>query len=89
MPLLRDDASSSAFDHGSARYDRLTAMNPGYHAHLRRSAGWQTGIAHTVLGRAPQAPPRGEPEQGSPHPPRDEPEHQPRNQHRHQPRDPR
>ncbi|MFF6959494.1 class I SAM-dependent methyltransferase [Streptomyces sp. NPDC008317] len=38
MPLLRDDELSSAFDHGSARYDRLTAMNPGYHAHLRRSA---------------------------------------------------
>ncbi|MEE4545570.1 class I SAM-dependent methyltransferase [Streptomyces sp. V4-01] len=38
MPLLRDEALSSAFDHGSLAYDRLTALSPGYHAHLRRSA---------------------------------------------------
>lgn len=38
MPLLRDDALSSAFDLGSLTYDRLTRLNPGYHAHLRRSA---------------------------------------------------
>ncbi|MFC6063758.1 class I SAM-dependent methyltransferase [Streptomyces ochraceiscleroticus] len=38
MPLLRDDALSAAFDHAAATYDRLTAANPGYHAHLRRSA---------------------------------------------------
>jgi ubiquinone/menaquinone biosynthesis C-methylase UbiE len=38
MPLLRDAELSSAFDHGSRAYDRLVAANPGYHAHLRRSA---------------------------------------------------
>ncbi|MEV0600336.1 methyltransferase domain-containing protein [Streptomyces sp. NPDC050315] len=38
MPLLRDDALSAAFDHAAATYDRLVAANPGYHAHLRRSA---------------------------------------------------
>jgi ubiquinone/menaquinone biosynthesis C-methylase UbiE len=39
MSLLRDETLSSAFDGGAPGYDRLTAMNPGYHAHLRRSAG--------------------------------------------------
>ncbi|RPK88375.1 MULTISPECIES: class I SAM-dependent methyltransferase [Streptomyces] len=38
MTLLRGDALSAAFDHGSAAYDRLVAASPGYHAHLRRSA---------------------------------------------------
>ncbi|WP_128819285.1 class I SAM-dependent methyltransferase [Streptomyces sp. S063] len=38
MTLLRGDALSTAFDHGSAAYDRLVAASPGYHAHLRRSA---------------------------------------------------
>ncbi|WP_055590833.1 methyltransferase [Streptacidiphilus griseoplanus] len=38
MTLLRDDALSAAFDHASLSYDRLVAANPGYHAHLRRSA---------------------------------------------------
>ncbi|CAM5418314.1 methyltransferase [Streptomyces spiroverticillatus] len=38
MSLLRDDALSTAFDHAARTYDRLTAANPGYHAHLRRSA---------------------------------------------------
>ncbi|EGE46471.1 methyltransferase domain-containing protein [Streptomyces sp. SID4928] len=38
MTLLRGDALSEAFDHGSAAYDRLVAASPGYHAHLRRSA---------------------------------------------------
>lgn len=38
MTLLRGDALSAAFDHGSAAYDRLVAADPGHHAHLRRSA---------------------------------------------------
>lgn len=38
MPLLRDGALSTAFDHAAHNYDRLVAANPGYHAHLRRSA---------------------------------------------------
>ncbi|MFC7882001.1 methyltransferase domain-containing protein [Streptomyces sp. NPDC057376] len=38
MPLLRDAALTDAFDHGAGRYDRLVALNPGYHAQLRRSA---------------------------------------------------
>ncbi|MFG1811618.1 class I SAM-dependent methyltransferase [Streptomyces sp. NPDC049040] len=38
MPLLRDSELSSAFDHGARTYDRLTRLDPGYHAHLRRSA---------------------------------------------------
>ncbi|MEZ7006552.1 methyltransferase domain-containing protein [Streptomyces sp. AD55] len=38
MPLLRDAALAAAFDHGADRYDRLVALNPGYHAQLRRSA---------------------------------------------------
>jgi ubiquinone/menaquinone biosynthesis C-methylase UbiE len=28
----------AAFDRGAAAYDRLVSVNPGYHAHLRRSA---------------------------------------------------
>lgn len=38
MTLQRGDALSAAFDHAALSYDRLTALNPGYHAHLRRSA---------------------------------------------------
>ncbi|MEU5416503.1 class I SAM-dependent methyltransferase [Streptomyces clavifer] len=38
MTLLRGAALSAAFDRGSASYDRLVAVSPGYHAHLRRSA---------------------------------------------------
>ena len=38
MPLLRDRDLSSAFDHAAAAYDRLVAVNPGYHSQLRRSA---------------------------------------------------
>ncbi|GAA3993258.1 class I SAM-dependent methyltransferase [Thermobifida alba] len=29
---------TAEFDHSAAVYDRLVAVNPGYHAHLRRSA---------------------------------------------------
>lgn len=35
---LRDEDVPAAFDHGAWAYDRLVAMNPGYHTHLRRSA---------------------------------------------------
>ncbi|OON71866.1 methyltransferase [Streptomyces tsukubensis] len=38
MTLLRDQELSAAFDHASPAYDRLVAVNPGYHSHLRRSA---------------------------------------------------
>ncbi|MET9549170.1 methyltransferase domain-containing protein [Streptomyces sp. NPDC006627] len=38
MTLLRDESLSAAFDHAAPAYDRLVAANPGYHAHLRRSA---------------------------------------------------
>ncbi|MBB5158829.1 class I SAM-dependent methyltransferase [Saccharopolyspora phatthalungensis] len=35
---LRRDAVPAAFDTGAAAYDRLVAVNPGYHDHLRISA---------------------------------------------------
>ncbi|AYC36532.1 class I SAM-dependent methyltransferase [Streptomyces griseorubiginosus] len=38
MTVLRDAELAAAFDHAAARYDTLVAANPGYHAHLRRSA---------------------------------------------------
>lgn len=38
MHLLRDRELASAFDHAAAAYDRLVAVNPGYHSQLRRSA---------------------------------------------------
>lgn len=38
MTLLRDQDLAHAFDHAAGSYDRLVAMNPGYHADLRRSA---------------------------------------------------
>jgi ubiquinone/menaquinone biosynthesis C-methylase UbiE len=38
MPLLRDADLAAAFDHAARSYDTLVAANPGYHAHLRRSA---------------------------------------------------
>ncbi|MFD3536761.1 class I SAM-dependent methyltransferase [Streptomyces sp. NPDC058664] len=37
MTLLRDENLAAAFDHASRSYDALVAVNPGYHAHLRRS----------------------------------------------------
>ncbi|MFF7373034.1 methyltransferase [Streptomyces tricolor] len=37
MTLLRDEDLTAAFDHASRSYDALTAANPGYRAHLRRS----------------------------------------------------
>lgn len=37
MTLLRDERLAAAFDHASRSYDALVAVNPGYHAHLRRS----------------------------------------------------
>ncbi|MFF8034690.1 methyltransferase [Streptomyces sp. NPDC016626] len=36
--LLRDERLAAAFDHAARSYDVLVAANPGYHAHLRRSA---------------------------------------------------
>ncbi|MFD3513007.1 methyltransferase domain-containing protein [Streptomyces sp. NPDC058657] len=38
MPTLRDAPLARAFDHAAGSYDALVAANPGYHAHLRRSA---------------------------------------------------
>ncbi|MGW1958092.1 methyltransferase domain-containing protein [Streptomyces sp. NPDC001920] len=38
MTLLRDEDLAAAFDHAARGYDTLVAANPGYHAHLRRSA---------------------------------------------------
>ncbi|WP_221356363.1 methyltransferase domain-containing protein [Streptomyces beigongshangae] len=38
MTLLRDEDLATAFDYASRSYDTLVAANPGYHAHLRRSA---------------------------------------------------
>ncbi|MFD7137249.1 class I SAM-dependent methyltransferase [Streptomyces sp. NPDC059894] len=38
MTLLRDAELAAAFDHAARSYDTLVAANPGYHAHLRRSA---------------------------------------------------
>lgn len=38
MPPLSGHALTAAFDHAAATYDVLVGMNPGYHAHLRRSA---------------------------------------------------
>lgn len=38
MPTMRDATLASAFDHAARSYDALVTANPGYHAHLRRSA---------------------------------------------------
>lgn len=38
MHLLHDHELVDAFDHAAADYDRFTAVNPGYHGQLRRSA---------------------------------------------------
>ncbi|OEU96479.1 class I SAM-dependent methyltransferase [Streptomyces oceani] len=38
MRLLHDHELSAAFDHAAGAYDRFTAVNPGYHTALRRSA---------------------------------------------------
>ncbi|MET8573527.1 methyltransferase domain-containing protein [Streptomyces sp. NPDC005012] len=38
MTLLYDAELTAAFDRGAGAYDRLVALNPGHHAHLRRSA---------------------------------------------------
>ena len=39
----------AAFDRGARAYDRLVGMNPGYHAHLRRSAAAIPSDARRVL----------------------------------------
>jgi ubiquinone/menaquinone biosynthesis C-methylase UbiE len=38
VTVLRDADLAAAFDHAAHSYDTLVAANPGYHAHLRRSA---------------------------------------------------
>ena len=37
-PVLPPERVPEAFDRGAGSYDTLVAANPGYHAHLRRSA---------------------------------------------------
>jgi ubiquinone/menaquinone biosynthesis C-methylase UbiE len=39
----------AAFDRGARAYDRLVGLNPGYHAHLRRSAAAVPGGARRIL----------------------------------------
>lgn len=39
----------AAFDRGARAYDRLVGLNPGYHAHLRRSAAAIPADARRVL----------------------------------------
>jgi ubiquinone/menaquinone biosynthesis C-methylase UbiE len=38
LPLLHDRELAAAFDRAAPAYDRFVAVNPGYHAQLRRSA---------------------------------------------------
>ncbi|WP_329190377.1 class I SAM-dependent methyltransferase [Actinacidiphila glaucinigra] len=38
MTVMHGGELASAFDHAATLYDRMVAANPGYHAHLRRSA---------------------------------------------------
>jgi ubiquinone/menaquinone biosynthesis C-methylase UbiE len=40
---------TAAFDRGAGTYDRLVGLNPGYHAHLRRSAAAVPAGAKRVL----------------------------------------
>ncbi|MFC9291330.1 methyltransferase domain-containing protein, partial [Streptomyces sp. NPDC057052] len=47
--LLRDADLAAAFDHAARSYDTLVAANPGYHAHLRRSAR-RLGLPHGGAG---------------------------------------
>ncbi|OQR63124.1 ubiquinone biosynthesis methyltransferase UbiE [Streptomyces maremycinicus] len=49
MNLLRDADLAAAFDHAARSYDSLVAANPGYHAHLRRSAR-RLGLANDGRG---------------------------------------
>ncbi|MFG2512189.1 class I SAM-dependent methyltransferase [Streptomyces sp. NPDC048584] len=49
MTLLRDERLAAAFDQAARRYDTLVAANPGYHAHLRRSAR-RLGLPHGGRG---------------------------------------
>jgi ubiquinone/menaquinone biosynthesis C-methylase UbiE len=51
-PRQRKDGGmtvSAAFDRGAGAYDRLVALNPGYHAQLRRSAAALPAGARRVL----------------------------------------
>ncbi|WP_329288876.1 methyltransferase domain-containing protein [Streptomyces pseudovenezuelae] len=49
MTVLRDADLAAAFDHAADSYDTLVAANPGYHAHLRRSAR-RLGLPHPGTG---------------------------------------
>ncbi|MFF1725134.1 methyltransferase domain-containing protein [Streptomyces sviceus] len=49
MTVLRDADLAAAFDHAAHSYDTLVAANPGYHAHLRRSAR-RLGLPHPGTG---------------------------------------
>ncbi|MFE3034761.1 methyltransferase domain-containing protein [Streptomyces canus] len=49
MTVLRDADLAAAFDHAAPSYDTLVAANPGYHAHLRRSAR-RLGLPHPGTG---------------------------------------
>ncbi|MFF9063391.1 class I SAM-dependent methyltransferase [Streptomyces sp. NPDC014882] len=49
MTLLRDADLAAAFDRAARSYDTLVAANPGYHAHLRRSAR-RLGLPHGGAG---------------------------------------
>lgn len=50
MALLRGTELAAAFDRGAHAYDRLVALNPGYHGQLRRSAR-RLGLAGGGAGR--------------------------------------
>jgi ubiquinone/menaquinone biosynthesis C-methylase UbiE len=49
VTVLRDADLAAAFDHAAHSYDTLVAANPGYHAHLRRSAR-RLGLPRTGTG---------------------------------------
>jgi ubiquinone/menaquinone biosynthesis C-methylase UbiE len=49
VTVLRDADLAAAFDHAAPSYDTLVAANPGYHAHLRRSAR-RLGLPRTGKG---------------------------------------
>jgi ubiquinone/menaquinone biosynthesis C-methylase UbiE len=49
VTVLRDTDLAAAFDHAAHSYDTLVAANPGYHAHLRRSAR-RLGLPHPGTG---------------------------------------
>ncbi|WP_338674280.1 class I SAM-dependent methyltransferase [Streptomyces sp. SCSIO 30461] len=50
MSLLRDADLSVAFDRAARSYDRMVAVNPGYHRQLRRSTR-RLGLAYAGAGQ--------------------------------------